>query len=74
MKIIVDKVGLKNLNVAYGTDTCNFIFDTGANLSVVPITTAKRFNMTIIPTSIEVGNITGATVMAQLAVCSKFSI
>lgn len=64
-----DKAGLNNLKVSAGKDTVNFIFDTGANLSTVSATVAKKLNMKIIPVNIDVGTITGEDVLAQLAVC-----
>lgn len=67
--MVLDKAGLKNLQLTDGEDTVNFIFDTGANISTVNEETAKRLNMKIIPAEIEVGTITGQTINANLAVC-----
>lgn len=69
LKIIKDKAGLNNLQVKSGKETVGFIFDTGANLSTATESTAKKMGMKIIPVDIEVGTITGAKVIAQLAVC-----
>ncbi|TGD59361.1 aspartyl protease family protein [Flavobacterium humi] len=66
-----DKAGLDNLKVPAGKDSLDFIFDTGANLSTTIQSVAKRLQMRIIPADIEVGAITGKTVIAQLAVCDK---
>lgn len=55
-------------------DTTNFIFDTGANLSTVPQSTAKSLGMEILPADLEVGTITGAKVPAQLAVCPEMNL
>lgn len=74
LKMVKDKAGLNNLNVRVDTDTLNFIFDTGANLSTISQSAAKKFNMKLIPAEIEVGTITGLTVLAQLAVCDKMVI
>lgn len=74
LKMQKDKAGLKNLPVTTGNDTLPFIFDTGANISTITESTAKRMRMKIIPAAIEVSTITGNTVKAELAVCSKFRL
>ena len=74
LKMEKDKVGLNNLKVSNGKDSLNFIFDTGANLSTVPKSTAQLFGMKIIPVDIEVGTITGEKVPAQIAVCPEFKL
>ncbi|MGO3707806.1 aspartyl protease family protein [Mesonia hippocampi] len=74
LKLIKDKADLKNLRVSNAKDTLNFIFDTGANLSTTSKSVAERFKMTIIPTDIEVGSITGIKVSAQLAICDKLTL
>lgn len=74
IKLIKDKAGLDNLRVTKESDTLNFIFDTGANISTTSKSVAKRLKMKIIPVDIEVGTITGTKVNAQLAVCDKLSI
>ncbi|MBV7532725.1 retropepsin-like aspartic protease [Chitinophaga sp. sic0106] len=74
LKMQKDKAGLKNLPVTTGNDTLPFIFDTGANISTITESTAKRMQMTIIPAAIEVSTITGNTVAANLAVCKKFRL
>lgn len=68
-KMKIDKAGLKNLVIATDKDSVDFIFDTGANISTVTSSTAKKFNMRIIPTGIEVGTITGQKINADMAVC-----
>jgi predicted aspartyl protease len=74
LKLIKDKVGLKNLKVAGGGDSIDFIFDTGANLSTVTRSSAQQLNMRIIPADIKVGTITGVQVNAQLAICPVLHI
>lgn len=69
-----DKAGLENLPVMIYKDTIDFIFDTGANLSVVSESTARKMNMKIIPADIEVNSITGIKVKSDLAVCEKMTI
>ncbi|WP_165851799.1 retropepsin-like aspartic protease [Chryseobacterium pennipullorum] len=71
MKMEKDAAGLKNLKVSIGEEYMNFIFDTGANISTVSATTAKRLKMKIIPADIDVDAITGIAVKADLAVCKK---
>ncbi|NLA49667.1 MAG: hypothetical protein GX876_09425 [Bacteroidales bacterium] len=69
LKIENDKIGLNNLRVSNGTDSLYFIFDTGANLSMVSRSTADKFSMKIIPTDIEIGTITGEKISGEIAVC-----
>lgn len=70
----IDNAGLKNLSVTYQQEQIDFIFDTGANISTVTVSTAKRLNMKIIPAGIEVGSITGQTITSDLAICPLFYI
>ncbi|MEO8234601.1 MAG: retropepsin-like aspartic protease [Flavobacterium sp.] len=74
LKIVKDKAGLDNIAISRDTDTLNFIFDTGANISTISKSVAERLKMKIIPADIEVGTITGIKVKAQLAICDKFLI
>ncbi|SHM90527.1 Aspartyl protease [Chitinophaga jiangningensis] len=74
LKMHKDKAGLKNLQITTSKDTLPFIFDTGANISTITESTAKRMEMIIIPAAIEVSTITGNTVKANLAVCKKFRL
>ncbi|MBP2834173.1 retropepsin-like domain-containing protein [Aquimarina sp. U1-2] len=64
-----DKAGLKNLAVVINKDTLDFIFDTGANLSVIVASKAKQ--MQRIDTVIKVKALTGKTVDATLAVAHE---
>lgn len=74
LKMQKDVANLKNLNVKTGGDSINFIFDTGANISTISATTAKRLKMKIIPAAIDVDAITGIAVKADLAVCKKLML
>jgi len=74
LKMEKDKAGLKNLKIEINGNSADFIFDTGANLSVITESTAKNFKMEIIPAGIKVDAITGASVMADLAVCKKMTL
>jgi predicted aspartyl protease len=71
LKMEKDIAGLKNLKVNTGRDTMNFIFDTGANISTVSASAARRLKMKMIPAGIEVDAVTGIGVKADLAVCRK---
>ncbi|WP_417351149.1 retropepsin-like aspartic protease [Flavobacterium alkalisoli] len=69
-----DVAQLANLSVqANGIDT-DFIFDTGANISTVTQSTAKKLNMKMLDGSVQVGAITGLTVQSQLAICPEFTL
>lgn len=74
IKMVKDLAGLNTLKLAANNDSLDFIFDTGANLSTTSLSTAKRFNMNIIPVDIQVGTITGEKVLSQLAVCDKLTL
>ena len=74
IKMTRDKANLTNLPVRTRNGVIDFIFDTGANLSTVTESTARRMNMKTLGASIEVGSITGAKVMSDLAVCPEFTI
>lgn len=71
LKMEKDAAGLKNLKIGVGEDIMNFIFDTGANISTISASAAKRLKMKIIPAGIDVDAITGISVKADLAVCKK---
>lgn len=73
-KLKIDKAGLKNLMVSTNTDSIDFIFDTGANISTTINSTAKKMNMKLIPAGIEVGTITGEKIRADLAICPILNI
>lgn len=72
LKIKHDKAGLANLTVGTGADSLDFIFDTGANFSTVTASTAKRFNMVMMDSVIDVRAITGTMVKSGIAVCPEF--
>ncbi|WP_261512667.1 retropepsin-like aspartic protease [Chryseobacterium paludis] len=71
IKMEKDVANLKNLKISTGEDTMNFIFDTGANISTIAASAARRLKMKIIPADIDVDAITGISVKADLAVCKK---
>jgi len=70
-----DVAGLNNLPVSTALDTSNFIFDTGANLSVISKTTSQKLEVDILPNSdIEVDALTGNTVLAKLGWVKELKI
>lgn len=70
-----DVAGLNNLPVSTALDISNFIFDTGANLSVISKTTSQKLGVDILPNSdIEVDALTGNTVFAQLGWVKELKI
>lgn len=74
MQMVKDKAGLNNLEVSSGEITELFIFDTGANISTVTLSTAERFGMKMTADTIEVGTITGQSVFARLALCEHLRL
>lgn len=74
LKMTKDRAGLKNLKLTINGDTASFIFDTGANLSTVSESVAKRLHMDIIRAAIDVDAITGISIKADLAVCKQLKL
>lgn len=74
IKMEKDVAGLNNLRLSAGGTDGSFIFDTGANLCTASQSTALRFKMKLLPEEIEVGAVTGKTVLAHLAVCSTLNL
>jgi len=69
-----DRAGLPNLSVQAADTTFDFVFDTGANLSTITTSTAKRLGVQLLADSIQVGSITGQTVEARLGHCSSLQL
>jgi len=74
LQMILDKAGLANLEVMTPYAKTDFIFDTGANISVVTRSAAEKNDMKMLGGSIEVGSITGAKVNAEMAICPEFRL
>lgn len=74
LKILHDKAGLQNLEASLDTVTIPFIFDTGANLSTVTESTAKRFRMKVLDSVIDVNSITGLKVKSKIGICPEFNL
>lgn len=74
MKMVKDRIGLRNLSLVVHDTTVHFIFDTGANISTTTRSMAQRLKMQVIPADIEVNTITGKKVMADLGVCDLIQL
>lgn len=69
-----DKVGLMNVNTLVGNDSVNFLFDTGANFSVIIRSLAKELGMDIIEADFYVTAATGKKVPCDLAIMAELQI
>jgi predicted aspartyl protease len=69
-----DMAGLINIPVKCGTAEENFVFDTGANFSVVNQTYAKKLKLVMLKGKIQVGSITGAKIESELAYAELLEI
>ena len=61
-----DMAGLFNIPVNIDNDTSDFIFDTGANISVIDKTLATKYGVKILGDSVKVGNPTGKIINAEV--------
>jgi len=67
-----DKIGLLQLPVTTGADTCDLVFDTGANISVITESSAKKLHLRVYPAKVELGaGTTGQSVQSSLAVADS---
>ncbi|MNU71646.1 Retroviral aspartyl protease [compost metagenome] len=66
-----DKANLANIPVKTSGITKNFVFDTGANFSVIQRSVAQEMNCEIIPIQFDVTAITGLKVKSDLAVMKE---
>jgi len=69
-----DLAGLINIPVNFADSTFNFIFDTGANLSVINETYSRKTKLRMLNVRFKVRAITGIEVFANLGVASAFKI
>ena len=69
-----DKANLANVPVTLSGKTKDFIFDTGANFSVIQRSVALEMGCEIIPVQFDVSAITGAKVKSDLAVVKELTI
>ena len=69
-----DLAGLINIPVKCNGHTEDFIFDTGANFSVVSESYAKKLKMIMIGGGFEVGSVTGKKITSRLAYAELLEI
>lgn len=69
-----DNAKLANVPVTVSGKTKNFVFDTGANFSVIQRSVALEMGCEIIPIQFDVSAITGAKVKSDLAVVKELMI
>ncbi len=69
-----DNAKLANVPVIVSGKTKNFVFDTGANFSVIQRSVALEMGCEIIPIQFDVSAITGAKVKSDLAVVKELTI
>ena len=69
-----DLAGLINIPVNFADSTFNFIFDTGANLSVINETYSRKTKLHMLNVRFKVRAITGIEVFANLGVAPAFKI
>jgi len=72
--IKVDKIGLKNIPVETNVGEVDFLFDTGANVSVISRSMAEKLDLRVFDNSFKVSTITGKRVNASIAVAPKLRI
>jgi hypothetical protein len=60
-----ESIGLQ-IPIEVGGETYSFIFDTGANISLVSMSYARKLRMRVFETEIDVGGIAGTTVKSRL--------
>ncbi|WP_186280262.1 retropepsin-like aspartic protease [Fluviicola chungangensis] len=69
-----DNARLANVPVTVSGKTKNFVFDTGANFSVIQRSVALEMGCEIIPVQFDVSAITGAKVKSDLAVVKELKM
>lgn len=69
-----DKAKLLNIPVASGAQKMDFVFDTGANLSTMTVSTAEKLGLKIIEADVSVGSSTDIDVKSKLAVAPEIRI
>jgi predicted aspartyl protease len=69
-----DLAGLINIPVRFADSTFDFVFDTGANLSVINETHARKTGLRLLNIRFKVRAITGLEVVANLGVTNEFHI
>lgn len=69
-----DLAGLMNIPVRFADSTFDFVFDTGANLSVITESYARKTNLRMLNVRFKVRAITGLQVQANLGIASACRI
>jgi len=69
-----DAAKLLNIPVEIGAIKDNFVFDTGAGLSTMTVSTARKFGLQIIEADVSVGSATDISVKSKLAVAPVLKI
>ncbi len=69
-----DKAKLLNLLIESGNQKINFVFDTGANLSTMTVSTAEKLNLKIIESKVSVSSSSDIKVNSKLAVLPEMKI
>jgi predicted aspartyl protease len=69
-----DRANLVNVEVESGGQRIGFIYDTGANLSTVTESTAREMGFRVLPDSVRVGAVTGASSYARVGVAPELRI
>jgi len=72
--MIRDKVGLFNVDIIINDTTKNFIFDTGANISVIKRSLVKNLELTYIESDFYVTAFTGQRVDSDIAIAETLRI
>jgi len=72
--MVKDKVGLFNVDVAFGETTKNLLFDTGANFSVLVRSVAIELGFSIIEANFYVTAATGLKVKSDIAIAPELTI
>ena len=74
LPITKDKAGLATLATEIGGTTTQFVFDTGANFSVIQRSVADSLGMNLIPAQFDVDAATGLKVKSDLAVAEELQL
>jgi len=69
-----DMAGLWNIPVSINKENLDFIFDTGANFSVIVESLAKSLGMKMIDAKVKVGTATDIKVDSKISVCDELKI
>jgi predicted aspartyl protease len=69
-----DLAGLINIPVRFADSTFDFVFDTGANLSVITESYARKANLQLLNVRFKVRAITGLEVFANLGIASELKL